>query len=891
MSWSRRLLNLFRGERLAHDIDREMAFHLFEKTDELEARGMSRAEAEREARRRFGHRGTVRERTREMDVLSWLESLAADVRYALRALKTNPGFTTVAVLSLGLGIGANTAIFSLVNAVILRALPIERPQELVRVELTGGSGDFTNPIWEALRDSPDMETYFAYGSAGFNLAQGGEVRSASGAWVSGSFFPSVGVRMVAGRLLEPSDDRRGCAATAVVSEGFAEREFGGATAAVGKSLSLQGQPFQVIGVVERGFFGMGVGESAAIYAPICAMQIVASEPDVLDKRSRWFLSLYGRRHPGATLEAEQALLGRLSPPIFAATIPPNWSPADQTEYTRMLLTVRDAAGGFSGLRANYSEALIVLLVVVGAVLVIGCANVANLLLARSAARQHEVAVRLAIGAGRGRIVRQLLTESLLLALAGGLAGLLFARWASALLVRFLSTRDNAVFLDVALDARVLMFSIAAATVTGLLFGLAPAWRASRVDPQTAMKAQSRGVVDGGSRFTLGRALVVGQVALSLVLVVTAGLLMGSFRKLVTMDPGFRREGVLLASMNLANTAWPQKERRAVHRQVLERLRQLPGVLSAAASFTTPLSGSSWNDVIAVPGYTPADGRDSTVMFNSVSEGWFAALGTELVAGRDFAASDGAGAAQVVMVNETLVKKVFGGASPLGRTFQVQSGSGLGPALQVVGVVRDAKYQSLREENQPTAYVPLAQGEWWGTYVQYQLRSDGSPTALIPSLKSLAAEVSPAIGLEFTTFEEQVASTLRRPRLLATLSGFFAVLALTLAVIGLYGTVAYGVARRRSEIGIRLALGAARGRVLRMVLGDATRLVLFGIVAGVATAIGTTRLLQSFLYGLTATDATILMGSAAVLGGAAVVASLVPAWRAASLDPTETLRKD
>ncbi|HKP27792.1 MAG TPA: ABC transporter permease [Gemmatimonadales bacterium] len=889
MSWSRRLRNLFRPEGLSHDIDREMAFHLSEKADELEARGMSRPDAEREARKRFGHRGTMRENTREVDVLGWLESLVADARYAFRALRANPGFTTVAVLSLGLGIGANTAIFSLVNAVILRALPIERSEELVRVVNTGGNGDFTNPIWEGLRDTPGMESYFAYGSTGFNLATGGEVRNASGAWVSGSMFPALRVRPVAGRLLEPSDDRRGCSGVAVVSEGFAAREFGGAANAVGQKVTLQGKPFELIGVVEPGFFGMEVGEQTAIYAPICSIQLVASEPNVLDRRSRWFLSVYGRRHPENGLEAEQALLKRVSPPIFAATIPPNWSPADQKEYETMLLTVQDAAGGFSGLRSTYKDALFVLLVVVATVLVIGCANVANLLLARAAARQHELAVRLAIGAGRWRLVRQMLTESLMLAFAGGIAGLLFARWASALLVRFFSTRRDAVFLDLTLDGRVLLFSIAAAFLTGLLFGLIPAWRASRVDPQSAMKAQGRGVTRG-SRFALGRALVAGQVALSLVLIVAAGLLMGSFRKLVTMDPGFRREGVLLVSMNLANTGWPEPQRRATHRQILDRLRDMPGVKQAGASYTTPLSNSSWNDRIAVPGYAPSSGRDSTVMFNAVSEGWFATMGTDLVAGRDFGPADGTGA-QVVVVNETLAKKFFPGESPLGRIVTVVTSDKPGPPMEVIGVVRDAKYQALREENQPTAYVPIDQGEWWGTWIEYQLRSDATPAALIPLVKSIAADMSPAITLEFNTFEEQVSASLRRPRLLATLSGFFAALALTLAVIGLYGTVAYGVARRRSEIGVRLALGAARGRVLRMVLADAGRLALVGIVAGVATALGTTRLLTSFLYGLTATDIRTLALSAVLLAGAAIAASLLPAWRAASLDPTETLREE
>jgi len=891
VSWIRRFTNLFRADRLSRDIDREMAFHISEKADDLEAAGMNRAQAEREARRRFGHRGSIRERTRDVDVLGWLESLWADVRYALRALAANPGFTAVATLSLGLGIGANTAIFSLVNAVILRALPVERPEELVQVTMGQSTADFTNPIWEALRDTPGMEQYFAYGDAGFNLSNGGEVRQASGAWVSGSFFPALGLRAVAGRLLEPADDRRGCQPVAVLSERFAAREYGSAGAAVGRNISLQGQPFLVLGVVEPGFFGMDVGQSAAVYTPICALDVLRPGEAILDKRSRWFLSMYGRRHAGTSLEAENALLAAASPAIFESTIPPHWSPPDQADYVKFTLKARESAGGRSYLRTTYQEALYVLLVVVGAVLVIGCANVANLLLARSAARQHEMAVRLAIGAGRWRLIRQLLTESMLLAFAGGMAGLLFARWSSALLVRFLSTRSDVVSLNLAIDGRVLLFSIAAATATGLLFGLAPAWRVSRVDPQSAMKAQGRGLKSGADRLRLGRVLVAGQVAVSLVLVVGAGLLVGSFQKLVTMDPGFRREGVLLVTMDLAGTGWPEAQRRVAHRQLLERLRGLPGTVHAGASFTTPLSNNSWNELIAVPGYSPASGRDSTVMFNSVSDGWFAALGTELVAGRDFGAHDGSGATPVVIVNETMVRKFFGGQSPLGRTLQISDNGKLGPAIEVVGVVRDAKYQSLREENLPTAYAAFDQGAWWGTGIVFQVRTTRAPSALIPAVKAVAGEVSPAITLQFDTLEEQVSASLRRPRLLATLSGFFAALALTLAVIGLYGTVSYGVTRRRAEIGIRLALGAARSRVLRMVLGEAGRLVLFGIAAGLVTALGTTRLLGSFLYGLGARDLTTLGVSVVALAAVALGASLIPAWRAASLDPTETLREE
>ena len=888
MSWVRRLLNLVRSDRLSSDLDREMAFHLAERADALEAGGMSRGEAEREALKRFGHRNTLKERTRDVDVLAWLESLTADIRYSLRSLRGNPGFTVVAVLSLGLGIGANTAIFSLVNAVILRVLPVERPEELVQVAV-GESEYFTNPIWEALRDTPGLDGYFAYGGEQFNLATGGEERSVQGAWVSGSYFPGLGVKAVAGRLLQPADDRRGCAASAVVSSAFASREFGSAPAAVGKTLTVGGYPYQITGVAEPRFFGTEVGQAVAVYVPLCSMDLMLGSRSYLDRRSTWFLEIMGRS--AGPVEAEAARLGAASPAIFAATIPPNWARNEQAEYAESKLTATPAAAGNSGLRTQYRSALVVLLVVVATVLLIGCANVANLLLARSTARQHELAVRLAIGAGRGRLVRQLLTETLLLSFAGAVAGLLFARWASGLLVRFLSTRTSTVFVDLALDTRVLLFSFAVATVTGLLFGLAPAWRVSRVDPQSAMKAQGRGIAAGSNRFALGRVLVVGQVALSLVLVVTAGLLVGSFRKLVTMDPGFRRENVILVSMNLAGTGWPVEQRRTAHRQMLDRLRELPGVEAVGASYTTPLGNSSWNDAIAVPGYGPPTAQDSVVMFNSVSERWFSTLGTDLVAGRDFALSDGRSAARVAIINETMARRFFQHPAPLGRQFQIRTADSLGASLEVVGVVRDAKYQSLREDNPPTAYVPMDQGEWYGTRINYQLRTSTPPSGLVPVITSLAAGVSPSISLEFTTLAEQVGATLRRPRLLATLSGFFGALAMILAVVGLYGMVAYGVARRRGEIGIRLALGAARARVLGMVLGEAGKLLLVGLLAGMAAVLATTRLLQSFLYGLSPTDPITLAASAVVLLSVALLASLIPAWRAASLDPTETLREE
>ncbi|HEY4564004.1 MAG TPA: ABC transporter permease, partial [Thermoanaerobaculia bacterium] len=575
----------------------------------------------------------------------------------------------------------------------------------------------------------------------------------------------------------------------------------------GKTLSLDGHPFEIVGVAAPGFFGVDVGHSPQIYAPLCAEAIVRGPDSALDKRSTWFLQVVGRPRPDLTAEQFRSRLAAASRAVLTATLPPRFGAEQQRKYLQGTLRAREVAKGLSQLRLRYREALLVLMAVVGLVLLIACANVANLLLARATARQREIAIRISIGAGRRRLVRQLLTESVLLSLAGAALGIPFAHWGSRLLVSFFSTRANPTWLDLSVDGRVLAFTLAVATATGILFGLAPAWQASRVDPQAAMKEKGRGIAEGSSRFSLGKVLVVGQVALSLVLVAVAGLLLGSFRRLATLDPGFRSEGGLLATLESRRQTPADGPRDSRYRETLERLRALPGVRSASASLLTPVSGTSWNEELLVDGYVPKAPFDNVIWFNAVSDGFFSTLGTRIILGRDFDGRDRTGSPAVAILNETAARRLFGGASPLGKRFRIKQGDHAAPPVEIVGVVADAKYNSLREEDSATAYLPISQQEPLplGPSYSLEVRTDGPVAALIPAVRKQLDQEGPGTSYTLSRLAAQVDESLTRERLLATLSGFFGGLALLLAGIGLYGTVAYNVARRRHEIAIRLTL--------------------------------------------------------------------------------------
>ncbi|HJU87797.1 MAG TPA: ABC transporter permease [Gemmatimonadaceae bacterium] len=893
MSWHKRLRNFLRSDRLTNDIEREMSFHIAERAEAYRASGMSEAAALNAARRKFGNRTAQVERTRDADIITWLDSVRGDVRYALRALRRSPIFAVVAVASLALGIGANTAIYALIDAVMLRPLPVWQPESLVHVVRNPEDRDgiFTNPLWEEIRDrQTGFESIAAFADAEMNLASGGEPRRLRGSWVSGDYFRVFALQPVVGRLINRSDDVRGCRGIAVLGYDYWKSEYGSRADAVGKILTFEGQPFEIVGVAPAGFNGPDVGREDQFYAPICANATLPGRRS-LDNRSMWWLQVMGRLQPGVSVEQVRTRLMTIAPAVYAATIPPNWFDHDKLEYVKGRLHAVAAPRGLSILRARYSESLTILMGAVALVLLIACANVANLLLARATMRGREVAVRLAIGAGRTRLVRQLLTESVLLALFGAFGGVLLAPWAMRGLLTLISSERDPITLDLAINAQVLGFAVAVAVITAIIFGLIPALRGTRVSPQAVLKTNARNLAEGHGRFTVAKVLVAAQVALSLTLLVGAGLLIGSLRNLTTLNPGFRADGVLLADVDLARTGIPEGQLASARRQILDRVRAIPGVRSASAAEITPVGFSSWNDIVVIDGFEPATFEDGVVWFNEVSEGYFTTLGTRLLAGRDFDESDVVGAAKTAIINDAMAKKMFAGKSPLGQQLRTKGADSLSTPYTIVGVVETAKYRDLREEESGTVYLPALQNAAPSPDFNVHIRADGDLWSLIPAVKAAILELNGATAVEFTSFSNQIASSLRRERLLAILSGLFGAVALALSMLGLYGVMAYTVTRRRGEIGVRIALGAASGRVLRMILGDVARMVAIGLVIGAAGAFASGRLVRSFLFGLEPEDPTVMALAAAVLSGVALLAGFLPAWRASRVDPVAALRED
>jgi predicted permease len=617
---------------------------------------------------------------------------------------------------------------------------------------------------------------------------------------------------------------------------------------------------------------------------------VRGKESSLDGRSHWWLSIMLRLKPGQDLAAASAALRGMQPQIREITMPQDWPEQYKKTYLNEGFTLVPAATGSSGLRRRYQQPLTAIMVVVALVLLIACANIANLLLARANARRHELSVRVALGASKFRIARQLLTESLLLSGAGAVIGLLFARWGGDVLVRQLSSSTNTVFLDMALDWRVLGFTAIVAISTAILFGVAPALRASGVEPSDALKEQGRGVI--GERFGLGNLLVVVQVALSVVLVVAAGLFVRTFSSLAHVDLGFEHEPILVANVNAQRLQLDPPQRP----ELFERMRQaalaVPGVATAAVSAVTPVSGSTWNNVIEIPGAPPAPDRERMTNINLLSPAWFKTMGTRMLAGRDFGDRDTAGSPPVAIVNEAFARKYFSGENPIGRRIIQRSGPSRQPIeREVVGYVEDAIYRSLREPVPPTMYLPLPQQTSPPSSMGVSVRAaGGSPALLTRSLAAALTGVNKDVAITFRLLSEQVNSSLIQERVVAIVSGFFGGLALLLAALGLYGVTSYAVSRRRTEIGIRMALGAAPGGVVRMVLWRVAVLVGAGVIAGGAASLWASKFVATLLYGLQPRDPVTLVGAALVLSLIGALAGWIPARRAARIDPARVLRE-
>jgi putative ABC transport system permease protein len=831
-----------------------------------------------------------------------LESIRQDVRYGLRQLKQSSGFSFVAVLSLALGIGANTAIFQLVNAIRLKMLPVRNPQELVSIDFEKGSAragwwssrsaKLTSAQWEQIRAQQQAFTgVLAWSAARFNLANGGEPRFAEGLYVSGDFFRHLGVVPLLGRTFTSHDDNQTCNAAAVLSYAFWQREFGGDPGILRHTVSLDGHSIPVIGVTPPSFFGVEVGSRYDVAIPLCADRLLAE-----DKKGRipvpsaWWLSMMGRLKPGWTARSATAHLHALSPGIMRATLPPGYKSDLAKRYLANKLAATEAGTGISGLREQYERPLWLLMATTGLVLLIACANLANLLLARATVREPEIAVRLAIGASRWRLLRQLLAESLLLAIAGAALGAGVAVVLSRALVMFISTSETPLFIDIALDWHMLGFTAALAALTCLLFGLLPALRATYVSPVSAMRAGARSVTAGRQRFSVRRALVATQVALSLVLLVGALLFVRSLHNLLTTDAGFRPEGVLTVNIDFTRAQYPKERRLAVYRELSERLSALPGVVSVAQVGFTPVSGSGWDNAVGPDAAPAAGGKEA--FFNRVSPGYFRTMGTRVMAGRDFNGRDTLSSSKVAIVNEMFARKFFGGANPVGRTFHLEAEAGKPePLFQIVGLVRNTKYYELREEFKPLAFFPVAQDEDPGPGATFVLRMAGSPGQLINAAKTTIEAISSSIGVESRSFSAQLQESLLRERLMATLSGGFGFLAGLLATLGLYGVIAYMVARRRNEIGVRIALGADHARVIRLVLREAILLLGIGLVAGVVLALWAGRAAATLLFGLQPHDVVSLVAASMLLATITLLASYVPARRAAALDPMAALRDE
>jgi len=837
----------------------------------------------------MGSLEAVKEEIRAAGWEAAVESLWRDVRYAVRVLAKAPVFTAVVVATLALGIGANTAIFSLLDALLLRSLPVEHPEELALIKHSVSS--FTNPLWEQVRDRQDVFSgVFAWGTDRFNLSRGGAVDFANGLWVSGDYFRTLGLHAAAGRLFTVDDDRRGCAALAVLSHAFWEERYGGAASAIGRTISLNGQPFAIEGVAPEGFYGLNIGTRFDIAIPICAAAIFDGPKTRLDQRSWWWLRIAGRRKPGMAMSRVNARLAVLSPAIFGAAVPQNWDHVSQENFRNRRLDAAPAATGTSRLRSQYEQPLDVLMAVVGLVLLIACANIAGLLVARAAARGKEMAMRQALGASRLRLVRQLLAECVLLSVAGAALGLVVAHWGNTILLRYLSTAGNSVFLDFSLDGRVLAFTAGVAILTGLLFGVAPAFRGTRVSLTEAIKEGS--VTHRGGGLRAPRLWIVGgQVALSLVLLVTAGLLLRSFRNLATLDIGFDRNQVLLVDANMTKAHLPPEEYAEMYDRIADRLRALPGVIAASRSWMTPLSNVEWNTNVVSDVPNPPVGDDALAYFNGVSPTYFETLRTPMLAGRNFNSGDTAASPQVAVINQTLARRFFPGVNPVGRTFRAEGEARqLEPPVEVVGIVKDAKYESVREDTYPTVFRPLAQIPALQAQ-NFEIRTALSPAAMRPAIEQAVGAVSKEIPVEIHTLAAQVDDSMSRERLLAALSAFFGALALLLATIGLYGTLSYLVAERRVEFGIRMALGARSRAILGLVMRDVLLLVAAGTAAGIGLSLAAGRMLGSLLFGLKPRDPVTLAMAAGLLAAVSLAASCLAARRATQVDPMVALRHD
>ena len=887
MALLRRIVRLGRRARMDREIQAELLEHLQMGIDDNMARGMTREQAVREARLRFGSPTATRERVGAEDAALGLESLGRDVRGALRVFIKSPGFSLVVVATLTLGIGANTAIFELLDAVRLRTLPIVKPGELAAVRIVGGNrgfgvndnefSDFTVPMWQEVKDHHDpLSGIFAWRTADVRVGSPGESRHVSGLEVSGDFFNVLGIVPRQGRLIEAQDE---CQNKAVASYAFWQSQMGGEPITANTTILAEGRSVQVVGVTPPSFFGMVVGDRFDLAYPTCT--------PLNPRRENFVYSVMGRLKPGWTLQRASEYFDALSPGLFAETAPDGYSSEAIKTFKAFRLGAYPAGAGVSYLREQYNSSLEILLAITGLVLLIACANLANLMMARASVKKREVAIRMALGASRGRLLRQILLESALLAACGALLGAALAQPLSRALVNSLDTSQNTISLTIVADWRVLLFATVAATATCVTFGTIPALRSTGAEPLISLKSGERGVVGNRERFSVQRAMVITQIAVSMVLLVGALLFVRSYQNLMTLNPGIRESGITVGYFAFPSANIKPENLAAYKRQLVDDVRAIPGIENAAATTIVPLSGPTWGHEVEI-GAVSGPSR-----FTYVSPSFFATFGIPLIEGRNFTEHDTNDSPLVLIVNQAFIRKYVSVPSPLGIQVRVRPEPRY-PArtYEIVGVVPDTKYSDLREDRQIQAFAPIAQlpvtaqQPWMAMLI-----ASRDHAAAQVAVRQMLDKNHPGIEIRFSDFQQGILDHLVGDRMMALLSGFFGILAALLVVVGLYGVLTYFLAQRRGEIGIRIALGASRGRVIGGLLVEAVMMLLVGLGAGTGLSLLAGREASSMLFGLKPSDPMVLATSALLLGIVTLLSSLVPALKAANVDPISSLRAE
>jgi predicted permease len=890
MALFRRILSLGRRTRLEREIDAELQVHIAMCIDDNMAQGMSREAAELDARRRFGSPTATRERVSAEDAALGLESLWHDVRGALRVFVKSPGFTFVVIATLALGIGANTAIFELLDAVQLRALPIAKPGELAEVRIVGGNRgfgindneftDFTVPMWQQVKEHHDpFSGVFAWRTSGVRVGTASDSHQVNGLEVSGDFFSVLGITPVLGRLIEPQDETSCSITRVVVSYPFWKSQMGGQPITANTTILAEGKSVQVLGVTPPSFFGMVVGDRFDLAYPTCTPPQPRGEAFVY--------SVMGRLKPGWTLKQASEYFNALSPGLFEKTAPDGYGSQGLKTWKDFRLAAYPAGAGVSYLRDQYNSSLQILLAITGLVLLIACANLANLMLARASVKQREVALRIALGASRGRLLRQILLESVLLAACGTILGALLAQPLSRALVNSLNTSQSTIHLAIVPDWRVLLFAAAVAIATCLIFATLPALRSASVEPLTSLKSGERGVVGNRERFSVQRGMVIAQIAVSMVLLVGAFLFVRSYRNLLTLNPGIRESGITVSYFDFPSANIKPENLADYKRQLLEDVRAVPGVENAATTTNTPLNGTTWGHSVDV------GSLNGPSRFTYVSPSYFATMGIPLLQGRNFTDRDTNNSPLVLIVNQSFVQKYLSAASPLGVRVHVRPEPQYPErTYQIIGVVPDTKYSDLREPQQVQAFVPIAQlpVTAQGPNVAMLIASR-DPAAAQQTIRHKLDQQHPGIKIQFFDFQQGIRDRLVGDRMMARLSGFFGFLAALLVIVGLHGILSYFLAQRRREIGIRMALGASRGRVVAAMLRNACVMLSAGLIAGTVLALFATREASTLLFGLKPWDAVSLAAAASLLAVVTVMASLVPSMRAANVNPINSLRAE